>query len=165
MIERFELTDADGNAHQYIVEPLPVMKGLRISKRIVGALARGVLPALASNFEALYTSATSGIGDAEFTGKLSDMLKDMDVRGAAADIGAVIEDFPEDLILRCFERVIRDDVSLKNTHAMEQAYNANYGELYQALIKIIAVNKFVPFGSKSGASSLAQKVVETSNET
>lgn len=150
----FTLTDADGAAHEYTVVPHPGTSGRRIVMKLAGMAA----PALGEAAKAL-TTAIGEAADADKAaeaqagpaaiGKLLDaeigqVLGAVDFGRIGEHVAAAAGEFDDRLFAELFSLTSRDGTPLDKTSAFDAAYTANYVEMFKAVGKIIAVNRFFP---------------------
>lgn len=161
-IHQFELADARGRSHTYVVAEHPAGEGMAIMFALLGLGAPTVVQlvsaALAS--DDLIGAIVSALGkDAPDLGTsdLGRMLREVDFRAVAPELGrALAADSIPGLARRIVSRTHRDGQPLSGG-AFELAYQANYGELLQAVWRICSINRFFPLPSTSeSAPALAR---------
>jgi len=149
MSESFVLKDANGEEHAYEV----ILHGARAGRPIHFALMRmSARPLL----EALEQVAKSGeLMDALFSDKgdaaaalMGDpqaMIEKLNLGGLGSKISTALasEDL-ENLSDLIFAHTRRDKTALSDGVVFDLAYQANYGEMLLALIKVIRLNRFLP---------------------
>lgn len=171
-VHPFTLTDARGGAHNYLVTEHPAGEGMEImfgllglgAPSVVGLVAVGIksVDVLKALFGALAGGEEEGIqkiNGADWA-ILAALFKDVDLSTVGLEIGKALGTgkAPE-LARRILSRTLRDGKPLfvaGNGQAFEQAYQANYGELLQAVFRVCAINRFFPLpgtfpGSPAGS--------------
>ncbi len=150
-IVKFELPDASGVPHKYIVALTPAEKGMGVSMQLMGMVSASafrslggiLLPAL---YRSMQGSSLTDLLDSKEA--LSDMLgaaQTADWGASGEAVGALLQSprtvqFCRQTLLAT---VIRDGKSLATEPgAFDQAFTANYGELWSLLIKVIDINGF-----------------------
>jgi hypothetical protein len=130
------ILDDDGAPHAYVLTPHKPSDGLKIGPRLV-ALAGPALASLIGGF---------GSGPANLTKLLE---QDLDLGAMAKELSlAILREDVSDLAKKMLAGSLRDGMPLDNSAAFEVAYQANYGELAEALAAVVEVNRFVLFFSR-----------------
>ena len=156
----FQLADAKGNPHDYTLSPHPTSEGSMLALRVlgmagepIGRLAGGNLDAIMDiipiAIEAANQAELEDKGDAEMfeeikreIGDLSDL--DLDLGSIVADIQAAIFEAGGDKFLKdLLKYTYRDGEKLAQPHVYDQAYQANYRELFQVIWRVIKENGFL----------------------
>lgn len=140
----FTLTDAWGVEHSYLVSYHGASEGLEIVAKL-GAL---VAPSLGKLVSALSDGdGLSAVLDASFKATdLEGMLKLLDWSLVAGELKLALMD---PALVPLVKRILRHTVRGKTPLEMgfDQAYRANYAELYKAVWEVIRINGF--FGGLS----------------
>lgn len=120
---RFEIGE-----HRYVAVPHPATEGMAISFRLT-SMAMGVLGKILS----------SDVDLAELT------EKDLDLAGIMSDVSAFVghEDAPA-LFRSILTYTSRDGAPLRADANFNKAYNGNYGELFDAAVRVMVGNGFLP---------------------
>lgn len=167
--EEFTLYDADNVAHSYIIVPHPASKALKLVWRLVQSaatpLARLITSAdnLPKLIEALLEASEEGKEDLDVIELLKSL--DLDFSQAATDFFTVVTATGEEWVTReLLEYTKRDGLSLKQKTRdgdfnFDQAYQANYGEMMEACIKAVQVNRFLSLFRSSFGSMLSLQAV------
>lgn len=162
-MHEFDLIDADGNSHHYVVNLHPGMEGFRIVARLaeLGAepIARLASQAMAAEgvLDALQLAVR---GDPAANAKLSAVSSKLDFGAAAKELRPLLADSP-DLVMRILAHTQRDRalpgqpssmVAFKGKDGQtwfDAAYAGNYGEMLAACWKVVALNRFFPWPATS----------------
>lgn len=164
-MHEFELTDADGNVHRYVVTVHPGREGMHIVAKLaeLGAEALGQLATQLAGVDGVLDVLKASVNnDPEANTKLQGVAKSLDLAGAARSLRPLIAASPE-LVKQLFKYVRRTGaplpdgspgaaVSLAEDIWFSQAYQANYGELAAAVAKVVALNRFFPWPATSSGS-------------
>lgn len=141
---QFQIKDADGNPHEYIVGRHDADQGLRICFILMGHAAGALVPLLEPLLSGK-TSLASVMG-----GKADDAFEGVDLSKAAAEVKALLLDPSSIQLVRdIMVETTRDGKVLRNPAAFNEAYGANYGELLKALWKVVQHNRFFPLSATS----------------
>lgn len=133
---KFTLTDADGDAHDYIAPLFRADDGVQMVGRILG-ICSGPLATVAG-------AAASAIAGG---GKLSDVLEQelggIDTEGVANQLRVTfMSGAPAALLIDLVKPATRDGQKLAQARARDDAYAGNYLELLQAAWKVAEGNGF-----------------------
>lgn len=152
MVHEFTLTDASGQPHEYSVTPHGASKGtglcmrvLKIAGEPVGRLASANLGQLLDMVGGIEVG--DGASNDEVFASIKDRLSELDV-----DFGDVIRDVQmaiselgdEKLFAELFHHSYRDGKPLANPAVYDEAYQANYMELFRAIWEVVTINGFLP---------------------
>lgn len=157
----FTLTDCDGEPHTYDVTPHPPTEGTSLCVQVLGAAGEPIGRLLASNLDKVAELLPKAIAKAEQAeddaelkaaleddfGDLSEVFEDLDVDLAqiVRDVQtAIVEAGEAEFFRRLFKHTYRDGEALASKSAYNQAFQANYSELFQAAWKVIRANGFLP---------------------
>ena len=140
----FQLTDADGELHRYVLTTHRAREGSALVLRLVDlggdALAR-VVEAVLSNQEVLAQLTEKGT-DVE----LSALLEHFELRALMGDIRQALKSVDGAELLRELVRhCSRDGKALGVDQHFDDAYRANYGELFAAAWRSVQENRFLGF--------------------
>lgn len=127
---KLTIDDDQGQPHNYLIGAHPASEGLRLASRLfalVGAPFGQLLDVLVSRGEE---------ADVDLGGISSDLARAL----LEADMPALTRD-----LLRYTHR---DGVDLGNAVLIDAAYQANYGELAEALAEVVEANGFARFFSR-----------------
>ena len=141
-MEKFELTDSQGVSHKYSVMLHPASAGVRLSVELVRLLGPTLL-AFAD------VSVNGPIGDAD----VAEILSKIDMSTLSSAFAA-LEDVDSDrLLAQIFAQTARGGHGLTSGGALNEtfnnAYRGNYLEMWQAAVKVVVLNNFLPLGSIS----------------
>jgi hypothetical protein len=128
--KKLSLDDDQGQPHSYLIGAHPASEGLRLASRLfalVGAPFGKLLDVLVSSGEE---------ADVDLGGISSQLSRAL----LEADMPALVKD-----LLRYTHR---DGVDLANGVMLDTIYQANYGELADALAEVVEVNGFARFFSR-----------------
>lgn len=155
----FQLTDAQGEPHEYTISPHATSDGSMLALRVlgmagepIGRLASSnlgvlidVLPKLAQAAEDKNTSDADLLLLAEQElGALEDL--DLDLAQIVQDIQQAVVSAGGDAFFQNLLRgAYRDGKPLAKRHVYDTAFQANYRELFQAVWKSIQANGFLLF--------------------
>lgn len=169
--QEFKLTDAQGVAHNYVIEIAPAGEGMSTAMTLMGLVSAPALNTLGRVLLPVIATSLQGA-------KISDMLDDPNLLGdvlanaqnaewssTGEAVGALLQSprahqFARDVLLK---RVIRDKQSLNAPGVFDAAFSANYGELWSLLIEVIGRNGFFALPSswqqalKEAADKAAQE--------
>jgi hypothetical protein len=158
-VHQFELLDARGQPHQYLVTEHPAGEGMAVMFELLAVGAPTVLglAGAALKSEELLGAVLAALSDdtAELaTSELGKMLAGLDLAAAGAELGRALGTgkAPE-LTRRILSRTIRDGQPVAKV--LDLAYQANYGELLLAVWRVCAINRFFPVPSTSGSEPKA----------
>lgn len=153
----FDLTDADGVSHHYVVGYHNADEGLDVSLWLLahsGAIATGLIPTLKDAISSLVADnpgsiasvldADSGAAWEAITGALGSV--DMDQVGGQWR-NALLAPTAKPILKSLFRHAIRDNLDVGQR--FQATYQANYLEMFQAAIRIIQVNRFFPWPGTS----------------
>ena len=137
----FNLKDAEGDSVTYSVVLHPGSEALTLLWSIIQAGAQPLARLLEGNLGRLIDALTS-----EQSVELSELVNELDLRlsDAVRDVFGIIQAAGADILVReLLSHTYRDGVSLKGTKAFDDAYTANYGEMIEAVVKVVKVNRFL----------------------
>jgi hypothetical protein len=139
-LRQFTLKDADGNEHAYQLVLHDAMMGQKIMWDLV-ALSGETLGGLMQSLLENEVGSIAGLLDKQ----AADLATLVDWAGVGRDIAAAVgkANMPE-LTTLLLRHTTRDGNSLANPVHFNQAYQANYFELGQALWQILRENRFLP---------------------
>lgn len=125
--------DDDGAEHSYIGIPHPAQEGMKLALKLLGLIGPSLAMVLVDAFKG--------------SKNMEDVLNtDLDLKGA---IGALCEklalEATAQLLREMLRYVKRDGQDLKNDGIFGMAFQANYGELIEALKFAAEVNRFDRF--------------------
>jgi hypothetical protein len=146
----FQLTDADGNLHDYLVTEHPAGDGTEIVFELLGLGAPTALQlaGAALTSDDLLRAILGVAGGAGFNADTGAAalaeLADIDFGKAGGEIQRAFGTgkAPMALVRKLVSRAWRDGQKVAEVY--DQAYQANYWELAQLVGKIIAINRFFP---------------------
>lgn len=174
-IVTFTLLDADGVPHNYTVGEHPAGDGMAIMYELLGLGAPTVVGVVEAGLKsgelirAAWEAFRGGGGEAQAptAGALMErvqssdwkdflkLLEDLDLSGVGGALEhAFVTGKAPALTRRVLAHTHRDGKPLSGP-AFEQAYQANYWELLQAVWKVCQINRFFPLPSTSLGSLLA----------
>ena len=132
----FSIDDDDGQAHAYAITPHPGGEGFALATRLFG----------------LFGGPLGGLLDAvdlAKPGKGSILDQSIEFGGLARGLAEAIAGCESvDLAKRLLSHTLRDDADLGGTKAaaeFDRIYEANYGELADAIFASVEVNRFATF--------------------
>lgn len=128
MIESKEksIQDDKGKSHKYQVTQFAAMRGLRMATRLVQLVGPGV-------GEAMDLARSGGLA------KLMDA--DIDLSAVVKElVGQLDEDKVLNLVTDLLSSTHRDGQDMSQETVFNDAYAANYGELFRALVFVLEVN-------------------------
>lgn len=137
----FVLQDADGNDVSYMITPHPGSEALTLIWRIIHVASKPLARLLEGNLGRLLEALTSG-QDVELT----QLAQELDLRlsDAMGDVFAILQEAgPETITRELLAHTYRNGKSLKQTSHFDDAFTANYGEMLQACVKAVKVNRFL----------------------
>lgn len=139
----FTATDSKGTTHTYQMAKVPVRKGAKFARRILGAAVKPLARLLTQvdNSQAAAMAKT----DQEDTRGLLDALDGLDIEALAGDLGEVIETLDTDALIDLFAYVIRDGIPLDTDVNLDDAYAENWGEFYAACYHVVMAQGFLSF--------------------
>jgi len=159
-VHQFQVSGADGQLHSYVVTEHPAGEGMEIMYSLLGLGAPTVLglAGAALQSEEMLRSILKAVGGADLersSGDLSALGKlvaDLDLEKLGAELSRALGTgkAPE-LTRRVLAKAFRDGKPLVSH--FDIAYQANYGELLQAVWKVCTINRFFPVPSISQSSS------------
>lgn len=164
-VHQFELTDALGRSHSYLVMEHPAGEGMALMYELLGLGAPGVLAlagaALKSQeMAASIAGALAGEGGGVSAADVADlgrMLADLDLEKLGGEIAKALGTGRAPALTRkLLARTHRNGKSLSDDLTFGQAYQANYAELLQAVWRVCSINRFFPVPSTSASSSSAK---------
>ncbi len=169
----FELEDAHGQPHRYLLTLHGALAGRRIVFRLLallgpsaGELLGSLLKAepVAAALKQLAATGTKEKRDAVAAGALADLL-DGDLSallgslragdaaqrlaGAAAELAAEDDRLVDELVMYA----VRDDRKLSVAAEFDRAFRGNYVELLALLWRVVSENRFFPVPSTSSTPS------------
>lgn len=162
----FELYDADGNAHEYVITPHPASEALKLVWAMIRAAAQPLARVLEGNIVQLYEAFT-GEEDITIEALLEDL--DIDLADSAKDLFEVLFSTGEEWVTReLLNHTTRDAQPLKagtrkGDFAFDMAYQANYGEMLEACYKSVQVNRFLSL-FRTSLNSIANIAIEEVEE-
>lgn len=150
----FQLTDAQGQTHDYLVTEHPAGEGVEIFYQLMGLGAPTLTGLLGAALKAedllgaLFDALTSSDETARQldTSDLAKLLGDLNLEQVGQEIGRALGTGKAPALTRAL---------LKHTHrdgqplakVFDRAYQANYWELMQLIWKVCQVNRFFPDSS------------------
>jgi hypothetical protein len=142
-VESFDLVDADGRPHTYLVTLHPAEEGARI---LWALLAVGGEPLGAVLQSALGSVALEGATLESLLDTKLDTLAAVDWSKVGHDLANTIRQTDMTGLSRMILRhTVRDGAQLADSTAFNLAFRGNYVELMQAVWRVIRVNRFLPF--------------------
>jgi len=159
-LETFQLTDKDGNPHDYSMSLHPAAEGQRIMWKLYAAAAEPL----------------AGLADAAFNSK--DIFSSLDMDGGLMpalqkvqgkiDVGRVGKDLKNaildlamaELTTELLKHTVRDGKKLAVELEFNAAYTGNYWELVKAVWKGIDLNGFFPLSGISRGLDLGMKMLK-----
>lgn len=152
----FQLVDTNGDAHEYTCTPHKAGDGTRLCLRVLGMAGEPIGRIASSNLSELIElfaglDLDPNAEDAElesafdgFASKVEGL--DLDLGAIIRDLQAAIADAGDDQFFRSvLKHTYRDGKPVAKNLVFDQAYQANYMELFQAVWKVIQANGFLPF--------------------
>jgi hypothetical protein len=142
-LRTFTLSDADGAEHHYQVVLHPPEQGQRILWALV-ALGGEPLGALLGGVVGQLVLGDKTIGDL-VDSSVEDVLGEVDWSAVGRNVSEAVRrtDMPT-LSKALLAHTVRDTKQLRDPTNFGAAYQANYGEMLQALWEIIKANRFLP---------------------
>lgn len=140
------ILDDDGNEHEYGIHPHAAGAGFKLATELFG-LVGGSLGALLNTV----------MGAGSLKAVLATDLSAIDFGAAINDLAMSIasSDTPG-LARRLLRHTVRDGKPLTKQAHFDAAFEANYGELAEALALSVEVNRFVGFFKRSFSSAAAR---------
>lgn len=154
-MEKFVLTDADGEEHHYEVKAHDAVEGQRLLFALLAVgvepVAQGVLLVMQNMADELMESA----GDILKEG-LAETVAGLDITVenvlAGVDVGGLGESLKKSfasgkcpaLVRALLTNTFRDGHHLEKDLFFNAAYTANYWEMLQAVWKVLGINRFLP---------------------
>lgn len=135
----FDLTDSQGQSHSYTCSAHSAIEGQEIMFQLLAAGIGALGPVITS-------IASSGGKISEILDKdTSHIFSQIDVSAATRELSSFLMR-PEtaELVKSIFQFTYRDSMHLYNEGNYGLAYQANYGELLQAIWKVVNYNGFLP---------------------
>lgn len=162
----FTINDSDGNPHTYTVTPHPANEGDKLAWRVQSL---GVQPLLEAVKSLASTPDVARIGQAmqggvdadspqavmaDAAGGVLQAIGDVDVTPLAESLSKVMghPDLPA-LARQIMKYAVRDGVKIAGDAEWAKAYQANYGEMMQAVGRVIVINDFFPVAQLFSGSS------------
>ena len=163
-VHSFNLTDADGGTHAYIVAEHPGGEGMAIAFELLSLGLPTVLrlagAAMESDtFLATAVRAVSGTSlqagsEGDTLAELRSMLSGIDFGQAAEDVRVALGSGQAPaLVRRILSRTYRDGKPLSSDASFDLAYTRNYMELLKAVWQVARINRFFPELSMSASGS------------
>lgn len=127
------IKDRFGDEHAYEIRPLPASKSLDLAVKILAVISQ---PGIA------LIGQLAGDGGAENVD-----LTQIDLSSLGGNLDGALNNIAADpsLIRRLFQGVTRDGKTVADDNGFNEAFTANFGEMYKALKEIIDTNGFIPF--------------------
>lgn len=161
-IHQFELTDAAGVAHAYLVTEHPGGEGMELMYALLGLGAPTVLGLAGAALKAedllrAVIGALRGEGEGESQesdwSELAGLVAGIDFGTVGLELGKALGSGQAPaLTKKLVSRVYRDGKPLATV--FDRAYQANYIELLQLVWRVCAINRFFPVPSTSWGASL-----------
>lgn len=143
-MHEFNLIDAKGKPHTYLVQPHPAGEGTRLVLQVMGMAAEPLGRLLEGKLADLIERFASGALDMD--AKVADELKDVAWSAVAGDLRRVLADVDGTKLIRDVLRyTTRDGQRLADDGAYDFAYQQNYLELLKAVAQVIQINGFLGF--------------------
>ena len=143
-IHRFQLEDADGNLHEYVVTRHGAERGMRICFQLLGHAAGAIVPLL----EPLLSGDASLAGIMK--GEDAQALEGVDLSKAALEVkGLFLDSASIGLVKDILSETSRDGAPLRIPTNFDAAYRGNYRELLEATWKVVVYNRFFPLPATS----------------
>lgn len=151
-MERFELRDRTGAAHGYAVELHPGSTGMALALRVQALAVEPIVEAVRASLAlpqlramVVNPDADTGMDAGALLLAIVGELQGLDTShvgpALAAALGAA--DGPA-LVRSLLAHTWRDGKALNEPMHMDAAYRGNYGELMQAVFKVVQLNGFFP---------------------
>ena len=162
-MHQFQLTDANGKSHSYVVAEHPAGEGMELMYALLGLGAPAVLglagAALKSSdmLGAVIRALSGGDSGVSNTAEMGKLAADLDFASVGAEIGKALgTGRAPDLTRRILSRTHRDGRNLGADGGIDLSYQANYAELLVAVWRVCTINRFFPVPSTSPSSSAAR---------
>lgn len=157
---QFQLHDAAGVAHNYVVNEHPAGEGMELMYALLGLGAPAVLGLASAALRSedmlgAVMRALSG-GDSGVADTVGQMAADLDLTTVGVEVGKALgSGRAPDLTRRILSRTYRDGRSLGGVggSGIDLAYQANYAELLVAVWRVCTINRFFPVPSTSQSSA------------
>lgn len=135
----FELTDSQGETHDYRVSPHPSREGSTLMLQIGSLLSEPLLEAIRALVSR--TERNQGLMDAE----IEDLVGQLDLSKIGGSLRSSLAELDADTLHSFFRHTTRDGKDLGNGSIYDAAYKGNWGEWVRALWQIIQANGFIAF--------------------
>jgi hypothetical protein len=149
-VHSFQLTDAQGKSHNYVVVEHPAGEGMEIMYQLLSLgspTVLGLVGAALNSTDLLgavgraLRGGDSGIADKAALGR---QLAGLDLASVGIEVGKALgAGTAPSLTRQVLSRVHRDTHKL-DPATFDRAFQANYWELLQLLWRVIAINRFFP---------------------
>ena len=159
-VHKFQLTDAKGQPHTYIVNEHPAGEGMAIMFALVGLGAPTVLGLAGAAIQSerllgavvdVVRGKTDDETDDDDWKDFAGMAVGLDLPSVGREVGlALATGKAPELTKKVLARTFRDGKPL--LEVFDQAYQANYFELLEAVFRVCRINQFFPVPSTSGSS-------------
>lgn len=151
-MQKFNLTDADGDVHEYACQPHPAGEGTRLVVEVMSLAAEPIGRLLESKLTDLIEQFQTGeITLDDEIGELAGELQTVEWSKVAGDLRRVIaETNSPQLIAEILKYTKRDGQPLANSGVYDTAYQQNYLEMLKAVAKVVQINGFLGFIVSSG---------------
>lgn len=145
-VVKFTLKDGAGDVHEYTVMRHGAVEGQDVMWQLV---ALGAEPIARIAQIALVSGNIRELIDAD-SAKLEQMLGGADFSTVGADVRkAIVATNMSKLAREVLRHTSRDDKPLHDNIAFGNAYSGNYGELLQAVWRVVQTNRFLPLPGTS----------------
>lgn len=166
MFHRFTLRDADGQEHSYEVAAHNASEGVAVVSKLAAAvidpMAGTALSVLVKTVPAAIKRGRGPDGKISLNnilddGELLDKLGDLDFASSGPALRRAVESLDLELIREILKHAQRDGKDLSRSIVFDEAYQRNYGELFQAAWQAGQYNRF--FGPLAGFGALAKSAM------
>lgn len=140
----FTLTDADGNTHKYTLLTHRATEGTALVLKLVDVGGDGlgrIVEAVLTSEELLAALMSKGVEV-----DLKALAEQFDIRGIVRDVRRALADIDgADLLRELVRHCSRDGKPLHVDANFDEAFRANYGELFALAWRSVQENKFLGF--------------------
>lgn len=161
-IHEFELTDAHGRVHRYMVTETPAGEGVEVMFAILSLGAPTVLGLAGAAVKsesmlgmisaALQGQVDGDTSDADYA-EVAQAAISLDLPAIGREIGmALASGKMPGITKKLIARVHRDSKALRDPAVFDLAFQANYLELLTLLWKVCTINRFFPVPGTSESS-------------
>jgi hypothetical protein len=160
-IHQFQLVDARGDAHDYVLTEHPAGEGMGVMYELLALGVPSTIGLLGAALQSrdLLGAVLDAVGGGTLAfgaDELAKVFAEVDFSKVGPEIGRALGSGKAPALTRqIVSHAIRDGKRLRDDAAFGQAFQANYGELLKLVWKVCSINRFFPVSFTSPDASIS----------